>query len=50
MKEVFFIAKVNKDMSLQLLEGEYESYSDAMTAIALLEPGTYQVQKFFVVD
>ena len=49
MKEVFFIARVKSDMTLELLPMPYASYPDAQAAIPTLAPGRYQVQKFFEV-
>lgn len=50
MKEVFFIAQVNVDMTLSLLPTPYETYPEAQAAIAALPTGRYQVQKFFEVQ
>lgn len=49
MKEVFYVATVNADMSLTLLPTQYASYGEAQAAIASLPNGRYQVQKFFEV-
>jgi hypothetical protein len=50
MKEVFYVAKVQKNLTLILLETEYNSYSEAQKAIESLPKGRYQVQKFFEVE
>jgi hypothetical protein len=50
MKEVFFVATVNADMSLSLLATQYATYGEAQSAISTLPKGRYQVQKFFEVS
>jgi len=50
MKQVFFLAKVNEDMSLSLLPTHYASYQEAEAEIPNLPKGRYQVQKFFEVE
>lgn len=48
MKEVFFVTKVNADLSITLASNtEFASYAEAQAAIEKLPNGTYQVQKFF---
>lgn len=44
------IASFSEAGELTLLPGEYNSYADAVNAIKAQEPGTYQVQKVFVVS
>jgi hypothetical protein len=49
MKEVFYVATVNADLTLSLLLTEYTTYPEAQAAIQTLPAGRYQVQKFFEV-